>query len=108
MNSLNSILIEGNLPEDPTIETLESGAKVCRFRVRFERFFTSGTERKQETGHVQIETWNRTAELCVKTLSKGRGVRVVGRIKDVGDDKIIVVGETVEFKTKFDKKPSDM
>lgn len=99
MNSLNSILIEGDLPEAPNSED-----GICRFEVRFHRFFTSGSERKEESGIVKIETSGNTAKLCQKTLGKGRGVRVVGRIKDVGDGKIIVVGETVEFKTRFDVK----
>lgn len=103
MNCLNSILIEGSLTEDPTMEDLESGARVCRFTLEFHRFFIENNERKTETGRISVEVWNRTAELCQKTLSKKRGVRVVGRIKDIGDGKIIVVGESIEFKSRFDK-----
>lgn len=99
MNSLNSILIEGELVEDPI-----SKDEAVTFEVRFHRFFTKDSERKEETGKISVETWGTTAKLCLKTLAKGRGVRVVGRIKDVGDGKILVVGESVEFKTKFDKK----
>lgn len=116
MNSLNSVLIEGNLVRDPEQRELENGAKVCNFSVATNRFFKQDNEKKSEVSFFDVEVWNKTAELCLKTLSKGRGVRVVGRLKqDRWSDKegrphakIKVVGETVEFKTKFDKKPSDM
>lgn len=116
MNSLNSVLIEGNLVSDPEKKDLENGTKLCTFTIASERFFTRGTERMEETSFFDVEVWNKTAELCLKTLSKGRGVRVVGRLKQErwsdeegkNHSKVKVVGETVEFKTKFDKKPSDV
>lgn len=33
MNSLNSILLEGNLTKDPENKTLPSGSQVCSFSV---------------------------------------------------------------------------
>ena len=99
MNSLNSILIEGNLLADPV-----KADNRATFTVQFHRFFSHENERREEVGNVLIEVWNKTAELCLKTLAIGRGVRVVGRIRDIGDGKILVVGETIEFKTKFDRK----
>jgi len=116
MNSLNSVLIEGNLVRDPEKKELESGSKVCMFSVATNRFFNQDNEKKSEVSYFDVEVWNKTADLCLKTLSKGRGVRVVGRLKqERWEDKegrrhsrIKVVGENVEFKTKFDKKPSDL
>jgi single-strand DNA-binding protein len=116
MNSLNSVLIEGNLVRDPETKELESGSKLCTFSVASNRFFNQDNEKKSEVSFFDVEVWNKTAELCLKTLSKGRGVRVVGRLKqDRWADKeghnhsrVKVVGENVEFKTKFDKKPSEV
>lgn len=80
------------------------------------RYFNQDNEKKSEVSFFDVEVWNKTAEVCMKTLSKGRGVRVVGRLKqDRWEDKegrrhsrIKVVGENVEFKTKLDKKPSEV
>ena len=116
MNSLNSVLIEGNLVRDPEKKELESGSKLCLFSVATNRYFNQDNEKKSEVSFFDIEVWNKTAEICMKTLSKGRGVRVVGRLKQDrwadkegrSHSKIKVVGESVEFKTKFDKKPSEV
>lgn len=112
MNNLNSVLIEGNLVRDPEKKELENGAKLCTFTVSTHRYFNQDNEKKSELSFFDIEVWNKTAELCLKTLSKGRGVRVVGRLKqDRWTDKegrnhykVKVVGESVEFKRNLDKE----
>jgi len=116
MNSLNSVLIEGNLVRDPEKKEMESGSKLCTFSVASNRYYSQDNEKKSEVSFFDVEVWNKTAELCLKTLSKGRGVRIVGRLKqDRWSDKeghnhsrVRIVGENVEFKTKFDKKPSEV
>jgi len=116
MNSLNSVLIEGNLVRDPEKKEVGSGVALCTFSVATNRYFNQNNEKKSETSFFDVEVWNKTAELCLKTLAKGRGVRVVGRLKQErwadkegkNHSKVKVVGETVEFKTKFDKKPGDV
>jgi len=98
MNHLNSILIEGNLVYNP----IKDGDKVV-FSVKFSRYFQIDGNKSEEVGTVIIETYKSVASIVLKSLSKGLGVRVVGRIKDIGDGKIIVIGENVEIKPKFDK-----
>ena len=39
MNSLNSILLEGNLVRDPESKTLSTGTQVCNFTVASDRFY---------------------------------------------------------------------
>ncbi len=116
MNSLNSVLIEGNLVRDPEKKELENGSKLCSFSVASNRYFNQDNEKKSEVSFFDVEVWNKTADLCLKTLSKGRGVRVVGRLKQDrwadkegrNHSKVKVVGENIEFKTKFDKKPTEV
>ena len=116
MNSLNSVLVEGNLTADPEKKVLESGSIQCVFTVASNRYFIKDGEKKSEVSFFAVEVWNKTAELCLKTLSKGRGVRVVGRLKQdrwadkdgVSHSRVKIVGESVEFKTRFDKKPSEV
>ena len=58
-----------------------------------------------EVCYVNVDTWGTLAETCGKYLRKGRGVRVVGRLRQdrwQGEDekpreRMIVVAEHVEF-----------
>lgn len=109
MNNLNSILLEGNLVADPELRYTPNGAPVCSFSVACNRYFKQEEELQEEVSYFDITTWNRLAEVCNEYLSKGRGVRVVGRLKqDRWEDaegktrsKVHIVAEHVEFKPKF-------
>ena len=62
-------------------------------------------ERHEEVSFVEATTWGKLATVCAEHLAKGRGVRVVGRLKqerwEDGDGnpraKIVIVAEHVEF-----------
>ena len=109
MNNLNSILLEGNLVADPELRYTPKGAAVCSFRVACNRFYKQEEELQKEVSYFDVTAWNRQAEVCNEYLTKGRGVRVVGRLKqDRWEDaegktrsKVHVVAEHVEFKPKF-------
>ena len=70
------------------------------------RFFKQNDELQKEVSYFDIESWAATAQTCGSTLTKGRGVRVVGRLKqDRWNDengapksRIKIVAEHVEFK----------
>jgi single-strand DNA-binding protein len=98
MNSLNSILVEGNLTEDP--QQLEK-ALCCTFTIGVDHYYKNNGEYKKETSYFDVEVWSKLADSCVEYLKKGRGVRVVGRLKqDRHDDvsAVKIVAEHVEFK----------
>jgi len=107
MNLLNSIIFEGNLTENPTLKRTPNGASVCNFTLASSRYYkkTDG-EKGEDVTYIKCETWGKTAESCNVYLIKGRGVRVVGRIKQNrwkdsdGDShsRIIITAEHVEFK----------
>ena len=106
MNSLNSILVEGNLTKDPTLSTTPKGTAVCNFSVASNRFYRSNDELQKEVSFFDVEVWSRLAERCADELHKGRGVRVVGRLKqDRWQDtegnpraRVKIVAEHVEFR----------
>jgi single-strand DNA-binding protein len=114
MNNLNSILLEGNLVADPGLRYTPNGAPVCSFCVACNRYFKQEEELQQEVSYFDVTTWNRLAEVCNEYLAKGRGVRVVGRLKqDRWEDaegktrsKVHIVAEHVEFKPKFKNEDS--
>ena len=106
MNSLNSILIEGNLVRDPEQKNLPSGSAVCDFTVATDRFYKQNDALEKEISYFDVEAWSKLGATCSQTLKKGRGVRVVGRLKqDRWTDpegrqrsKVKIVAEHVEFK----------
>lgn len=113
MNSLNSILLEGNLTHEPESRTLPTGSQVCSFAIASNRFYKQNEVLEKETSYFDVEAWARLGQTCAETLHKGRGVRVVGRLKqDRWTDqsgkphsKVKVVAEHVEFKPMF--KPAE-
>ena len=117
MNTINSIVIEGRLVRDPVLKLTPNGTEVCSFSLATNRYYMSNNEKVNETSFFDVETWARLAELCGENCTKGRGVRVVGRLKQdrwVGTDgkhysKIKVVAEHIEFKPLFKngKQPAD-
>ncbi len=111
LNNLNSIIIEGNLVRDPLLKTIPNGHQVCSFALASNRFYKQNDETEKEVSFFEVETWSRLAETCGQTLKKGRGVRVVGRLKqDRWEDasgktqsRLKIVAEHVEFKPVFKK-----
>jgi single-strand DNA-binding protein len=106
MNNLNSILIEGNLVRDPLYRTTPKGTHVCTFTLASNRYFKQDSGFEKEVGFFDVETWSKLADTCYDQGRKGRGVRVVGRLKQDrwnGPDgkprtKISIVAEHVEFR----------
>jgi single-strand DNA-binding protein len=116
MNNLNSILIEGNLVSDPVIATLNNGSSICRFSIASNRYYkNSENERMEEVNFIDVDTWGNLAEACNAYLSKGRKVRVVGRLKhDRWEDddnqkkeNYVIVAEHVEFYPPKKEKEKD-
>ncbi len=115
LNNLNSILLEGNLVRDPELSYTAAGKPVCTFTVASNRFYKQGEETQKEVSYFDVTTWAKLAEACGEYLAKGRGVRVVGRLKqDRWQDpegktrsKVHIVAEHVEFKPPLRKEGED-
>ena len=114
MNNLNSILIEGNLTKDPIIKTTTKGTQICTMKVALNRWYKlddHSPDFEKETSYFDVETWAKLAEACYTKGKKGRGVRVVGRLKqsrwNAPDGKlhsrVSIVAEHVEFRPEFKK-----
>jgi single-strand DNA-binding protein len=66
---------------------------------------------QKEVSFFDVSNWTRLAEVCGEYLKKGRGVRVVGRLKQdrwtdadgKGRSKVFIVAEHVEFKPQIKK-----
>ena len=79
--------------QDTELKYTPKGAAVCSFALASNRYFKQDEETQKEVSYFDITTWSRLAEVCGEYLKKGRGVRVVGRLKqdrngaDAGDEK---------------------
>lgn len=111
MNSLNSILLEGNLVRDPESGETPKGTQFCKFSIASNRYYKQEDVKVDEVSYFDVEVWAKLAENCHTNLEKGRGVRVVGRLKQdrwqdeegKGKTRVKIVGEHVEFKPQFKK-----
>lgn len=77
MASVSKATIIGHLGSDPEQKTLPGGKNVCHFRVATS-FGSKGNERT--TWH-SINAWDKTAELCMQYLKKGKQVYIEGRLE---------------------------
>lgn len=103
MRSLNSILLEGSLLDDPILaspSTADAPAKCT---------FTIGSE--PDAPSVPVVAYGRLALRCSQILTKGSTLRVVGRIaQDVdttastGSFRLCVIAEHVEPKPSTSKR----
>ncbi len=106
MNQLNSLILEGNLVKDAVLTEPAPGFKKCNFTMGVNRFYKNRkNEDVNEASFFDVEAYNQLAEWCGKKATKGRGVRVVGRLKqDTWKDengksasRIYVVAEHIEY-----------
>lgn len=107
MNQLNSLILEGNLVRDAVLTEPAPGFKKCTFSVAVNRFYKSrNNEDVNEVSFFDVEAYGKMAEYCEPKAKKGRGIRVVGRLKqDTWKDsegknvsKVYVVAEHLEYK----------
>ena len=110
MNSLNSVLMEGNLTKDPEMKIIPGGSSVCNMSIAVNSYYKKEGETVKETSFFDIQAWNGLGTNCAEYLKKGRGVRVVGKMKqdrwidkDNGDKKfkVYIVAEHIDFKPAF-------
>lgn len=116
MNNLNSILIEGRLTKEPRLSEVGEGKNVCRLSLASNRYYRN-TEKElvNEVNYIDVDVWGNMAQVCSDNLSKGRGVRVVGRLKHERwqdeeqnyRDRHIIIAEHVEFFPDSAKKTAE-
>ena len=107
MNQLNSLILEGNLARDAALTEPAPGFKKCMFAIGVNRYYKNKDNADMnEVSFFDIEAYGKMAEICESKAKKGRGIRVVGRLKQdtwKSDDgkncsRVYVVAEHVEFK----------
>jgi single-stranded DNA-binding protein len=90
MNSLNSVLIEGNLIANPSIEA----DGTTSFTIKTLRFVLNS---ESECFEFYVKASGKLGAACASALVSGRGVRIVGRLAR-DEEGVHIVAEHVEFK----------
>ncbi|MCR4736361.1 MAG: single-stranded DNA-binding protein [Treponema sp.] len=112
MNQLNSIILEGNLVKQAELSEPVKGFKICKFPLAVNRFSKNQNgDSFEEVSFFDVEAYGKMAEICEKNGLKGRGIRVVGRLKQnrwkdndgKSQSKIFIVAEHVEYRPNFQK-----
>ncbi len=115
MKNLNSLMLEGNVVREPVFKTTPNGHNLCNFTIATDRYYKKDDSFATETSFFEIEGWGSLADAARKNITKGRGVRVVGRLKQnrwkSADgktfSKITVVAEHIEYKPVFNSEQND-
>lgn len=82
MSSLNKVLLIGRLGTDPEMRFTPNGNPVTSFRLATNFGFAPAEgERKEETEWFTVVAWNRLAETCNQSLTKGKRAYVEGRLR---------------------------
>lgn len=112
MASFNKVIIMGNLTRDPDVRAAgASGMKVARLGVAINE------RRRDRNGQVldfpvfvDVDAWDRLAELCGQHLAKGSPVLVEGRLQmdtwereGVRHQKLKVRATTIKFLPRPDR-----
>ncbi len=77
------VVIEGHLVRDPEkILVGNNGRVMGKFSLAVNRYFKkANAESVEEVMYIGVQVWGGLAEGCLNYLKKGRGVRVVGRLR---------------------------
>jgi len=112
MASFNKVILMGNLTRDPDVRaTGATGMKVARLGIAVNE------RRRDRNGQVQefpvfvdVDAWDKLAELCGQYLSKGRSILVEGRLQmdtwekeGVRHQKLKVRATTIKFLPQGDR-----
>ena len=80
--SFNQVTLMGNLTRDPDFKVFDSGASVAQFGLAINESYTDKDGEKQESVvFVDVETWNRQAEIASEHLHKGKRILLSGSLK---------------------------
>ena len=83
MASYNKVILMGNLTRDPELQYLPSGTALCKFGIATNRTWTdkNSGEKKEKVCFVDLEAWQRTAEIVNEYCSKGQSIFIEGELE---------------------------
>jgi single-strand DNA-binding protein len=89
MANFNKVILAGNLTRDPELRYTPKGTAVVKLGMAINRTWKGESgEAREEVTFVDVEAWDRQAEVIAQYMRKGRPILVEGRLKlDTWEDK---------------------
>ncbi len=109
MQNYQTVTIEGNATRDPVMKKTKTGKNVCSFSLAMNHYSKDDTD--PQVSYIDVETWEKLAEICSNGVTKGRRVMVAGTLRQErweGTDgkkrsRIKVIGREIRFIESFRK-----
>ena len=103
MRNLTTVTIEGFATRDPLLKKTKTGKSVCTFSIAVNH--SSKDDVDQKVSYLDVETWERLAEICSGNITQGRRIMVHGELRQdrwEGKDgktrsRIKIVGNEIRF-----------
>lgn len=109
---MNKVILVGRLAQDPEVRYTQSGKAVASFTIAVNRFSGGG---QKEADFIPIVAWEKLAEICGNSLTKGQRVLVEGRLQirsyetNDGQKRRVaeVIAQNIEFLERKQANPED-
>lgn len=107
MNNMNQVIIEGNVVRKGDLKSTATGKKYCWIPVAVNRYYKDAQGNDaSEVDYLDVQAWGVLGERACEYGMKGRGLRVVGRMKQdrwTGKDgkpvsRVFILAEHIEYK----------
>ncbi len=103
MQNYTAATIEGFVTHEPMLRSTKTGKSVCTFSIAVNHY--SQPDAPPRVSYIDVETWEKVADICGKNVSKGKRIMVIGSLKQdrwEGKDgktqsKIKLVGNQIRF-----------
>jgi len=114
MQNYQTVTIEGNATKDPVTKQTKTGKNVCTFSLAMNHY--SKDDAVPQVSYIDVETWEKLADICSSSITKGRRIIVAGTLRqDRWEDndgkkrsRIKVIGKEVRFIESFKKQDGDL
>lgn len=82
-NSVNKVILVGNVGKDPEVRYLENGVSVARFPLATTETYTdkNNGEKREITDWHNVVAWRGLAKVCENYVKKGMKVYIEGKLK---------------------------
>ncbi|MDY6397051.1 MAG: single-stranded DNA-binding protein [Treponema sp.] len=117
MNQMNQILIEGKVVRDALVKETVKGTRVCTVSIATNRYYKDlNGEFQKEVAFFDVEAWGENfSSRIARMATKGRGLRVVGRLKQErwktqegkNTSKVFIVAEHIDFQPQKTEENAD-
>ncbi len=79
MNNYTTATVEGNVTHAPVLKKTKTGKNVLTFSLAVNHYSADQNEKK--VSYIDIETWDKLAEMASKHITRGRRLVVFGTLR---------------------------